>query len=123
MVLKLLDRECFLAGDHTRLRELLHPSTNPENTLFSMAHAFLEKGETSLPHRLKNSSETYFFLDGEGEIHIEGQVFRVSKNDTAFVPANATQWVKNTGRKPLVFLCIVSPPWSATDEEVLVQPG
>ncbi len=121
MVIKLLEKQCFLAGDHTHLRELLHPNTNPENTLFSLAHAFLEIGERSLSHRLKNSSETYFVLDGEGEMHIEGQLFRISKNDIAFVPANATQWVKNTGRTPLVFLCIVSPPWSATDEEVLEE--
>lgn len=119
MVVNLLEKQCFLAGDHTHLRELLHPKSHNGKTFFSLAHAYLDIGETSLPHRLCGSSETYFILGGEGEINIDGQAFQISKNDMAFVPANAIQWVKNTGNTPLVFLCIVSPPWSAADEEVL----
>ncbi len=109
---------CFLAGDHTHLRELLHPKSCDAETLFSLAHAYLKVGEKSLSHRLKNSSETYFILEGTGEITIEGETFSISKNDTAFVPPNAYQWVRNTGNVPLSFLCIVSPPWSAENEEV-----
>ncbi len=119
MVIKLNEKDCFLAGDHTHLRELLHPANHHGGTLFSLAHAYLETGEASLPHLLRSSSETYYFLEGEGEINIDGKKFSISKGDTVFVPANAAQWVKNTGVTRLVFLCVVCPPWRADDEEVL----
>ncbi len=119
MVKKVTDISCFLAGDLTHLREILHPANDNVNTLFSLAHAYLEIGEKSLPHRLVKSSETYFILEGQGEISMDGQVYKFEKNDIAFVPPNAFQWVQNTGECPLVFLCIVSPPWSAEDESVL----
>jgi mannose-6-phosphate isomerase-like protein (cupin superfamily) len=119
MVKKMTNSACFLAGDLTHLRELLHPANDNVKTLFSLAHAYLEIGEKSLPHRLTKSSETYFILEGQGEISIDGQINKFGKNDTAFVPSNALQWVRNTGDGQLVFLCIVSPPWSPDEEEVL----
>ena len=120
MVKKLTDSPCFLAGDHTMLRELLHPANDTIKTSFSLAHAYLEAGEESLPHKLLTSTETYFFLKGQGRISINNEVFHVEKNATAHVPANAIQSVKNTGTERLVFICMVSPPWSATDEEILL---
>jgi mannose-6-phosphate isomerase-like protein (cupin superfamily) len=119
MVKKMANSARFLAGDLTHLRELLHPSNDNVNTLFSLAHAYLEMGEKSLPHRLTKSSETYFILEGQGEISIDGSIYKLEKNDTVFVPPNALQWVRNTGEGQLVFLCIVSPPWSPDAEEVV----
>ncbi|MBK9015665.1 MAG: cupin domain-containing protein [Saprospiraceae bacterium] len=118
MVKKLANSDGFRAGDNTWLREILHPANDNVNTGFSLAHAYLEAGESSLPHKLVTSSETYFILEGSGTIVIEGQKHRIGKGDTVFVPANATQSVQNTGSDRLIFLCIVSPPWAATDEEI-----
>ncbi len=120
-VRKLTDSACFRAGDDTWLREILHPVNDNVRINYSLAHAFLEAGDSSLPHKLVTRSETYFFLDGEGYISINGEVFQVRKGDLAHVPANADQSVQNTGSNRLVFLCIVSPPWSEQDEEILVK--
>jgi mannose-6-phosphate isomerase-like protein (cupin superfamily) len=119
MIHKFTKSPCFKAGDHTWLRELLHPKNDRVALNFSLAHAFLEQGECSLPHRLEASSETYFFLEGCGEISLDGEVFSVGKFDTVLVPAGTLQSVKNTGDCPLTFLCIVSPPWSADDEKIV----
>ena len=40
----------FLAGDHTILKEVLHPSNDPIDINYSIAHARLEAGKASLPH-------------------------------------------------------------------------
>jgi mannose-6-phosphate isomerase-like protein (cupin superfamily) len=112
-----------LAGDHTHLRELRHPANDDVHTLFSLAHATLNHGEKSLPHRLVNSSETYYIIEGEGAISIDGQITSVETGDTVFVPPNALQSVRNTGPGSMAFLCIVSPPWSADDELVVGQIG
>lgn len=119
MVKKLANSECFRAGDSTWLREILHPANDNVEIGFSLAHAYLEAGESSLPHKLVTSSETYYFLEGSGSIVVEGQILRIGRGDTIFVPADATQSVLNTGSERLVFLCIVSPPWTSSDEEIV----
>ncbi|MFM7477676.1 MAG: cupin domain-containing protein, partial [Microcystis aeruginosa] len=55
LIRKLLECEEFIAGDHTRLRELLHPDKQPLNLRYSLAHAQVDVGETSTPHALKTA--------------------------------------------------------------------
>lgn len=119
MFVKFSNSPCFQAGDNTMLRELLHPNNIGVGTSFSLAHAYLEPGMASLPHKLKSSSETYFFLKGNGVISIDRADYEVSENDTVFVPANTVQVVQNIGDERLEFLCVVSPPWASEDEEIL----
>ena len=45
----------FLAGDHTRLRELLHPAKADLKLGYSLAHGLLDPGKQSLWHRLTSS--------------------------------------------------------------------
>ena len=49
----------FDARDGIHLCELLHPShfSGAVGTRFSLAHAYLEPGETSYPYRLMESCE------------------------------------------------------------------
>ncbi|MCH2042496.1 MAG: cupin domain-containing protein [Saprospiraceae bacterium] len=107
----------FQAGDATRLREVLHPNHDQLPIGYSIAHARLLAGTASLPHRLK-SSETYYFLQGKGLMHIEGETQEVCANSIIFVPPNASQYVSNTGNEDLVFLCIVEPYWKEEEEEI-----
>jgi hypothetical protein len=46
----------FIAGDDTRLRELLDPDKQPLELRYSLAHATLPVGQTSQPHSLKTST-------------------------------------------------------------------
>ena len=107
----------FIAGDATRLREILHPSHDPVAIGYSLAHAFLPKGAASLPHRLEGS-ETYYILQGTGTIYIDGQATPLGPDDVCWVPPNALQHVENTGDSDLVFLCIVEPYWRPEEETV-----
>lgn len=121
IVKKLADVASFLAGDLTDLQELIHPKNDDVQLPFSMAFAKLSTGKSSLPHRLKTSSEVYFILGGRGKLYIDEIEFEVSEGGTALVPANALQWISNTGNSELSFLCIVSPPWNKEDEWVEIQ--
>lgn len=107
----------FLAGDHTILKEILHPNNDAVAINYSLAQARIEVGKASLPHRLKGS-ETYYILEGEGEMSIEGDIKHIKKGNIIFVPPNAEQFVRNIGQVDLVFLCIVEPYWREEDEEV-----
>ena len=114
----LSDCKEILAGDNTLLRELLHPVRNGAAIRYSLAHAKLARGTASLPHRLK-TSEVYYFISGQGRMHVDGEITPVGPEQTLYVPSGAAQYVENTGADDLVFLCIVDPAWRAEDEEVL----
>ncbi len=112
--------ECleFLAGDHTRLRELLHPAKTPLALRYSLAHGKLEPGKRSKWHRLA-SSEVYYFIAGRGVFTVGDRSVPVEPGSVVYVPPGGKQSLLNDGTVPIEFLCLVDPPWRPQDEEVL----
>jgi len=108
----------IVAGDGTRLRELLNPLKDVLDLRYSLAVARVEPGGTTFLHRLA-TSEVYFLLDGEGEMHIDGERRVVTRGQAVYIPPGATQQITNTGSVELVFACIVDPAWRKEDETIL----
>ena len=108
----------FVAGDGTRLRELLHGPKDGLTVGYSLAHARLSPGRSSDRHRL-TSCEVYYILAGRGRMEIEGQTRDVSAGDTLYIPPGATQRIESVGPEELAFLCIVEPAWRAEEETVI----
>jgi len=104
--------------DRSLLYELLHPDkvAGVQALECSIAHAIIPPGESTLPHLLKRSTELYYILQGTGEMHIDKETAPVALGQIILIPPQARQWIRNTGRENLVFLCIVSPKWQAGDE-------
>ncbi|HID20056.1 MAG TPA: cupin domain-containing protein [Methanophagales archaeon] len=113
--------EYFKALDNTILCELLHPAKEDEvlEIRYSIAHAIVKPGETTLPHRLKTSTEVYFILEGEGVMYIDEESAEVHSGQAIYIPTNSKQYIQNTGNYNLKILCIVYPMWRIEDEEVL----
>ncbi|MGL5832691.1 MAG: cupin domain-containing protein, partial [Waterburya sp.] len=59
LVRKIQQVEEFIAGDGTILRELLHPDKQSLELRYSLAHAVVPVGKTSLVHAL-TTSEVYY---------------------------------------------------------------
>jgi mannose-6-phosphate isomerase-like protein (cupin superfamily) len=114
----LADRLEFLAGDHTVLRELLHPAKQPLALRYSVAHGTLAPGVRSKWHRL-TSSEVYYIIAGRGRLTIDDSVVSVESGSVIYVPPGGTQSLENSGPTALEFLCLVDPAWRPEDEEVL----
>jgi mannose-6-phosphate isomerase-like protein (cupin superfamily) len=110
--------EVFTSADKAILREILHPDKAPLKIRYSLAHATVRPGATSLPHRLK-TAEVYYIMAGEGMMFIDAEQAAVKAGDTVYIPPGSRQHIKNTGAADLLFLCIVDPAWRAEDEEVL----
>jgi len=108
----------FRAGDNCLLRETLHPGKGGEAATYSLAHAVVKPGVTTLWHSLKKSSEVYFIISGRGLMRINSRAMPVKPGSTVYIPPGARQCIKNTSRKDLVFVCMVSPPWRMEDEEI-----
>lgn len=115
---RLADCAEFVAGDNTRLRELLHPERDPADTRCSLARARLEPGRSSLEHRLEQV-EVYHFISGSGTMHVGEESAEVGPGDTVLIPAGSVQRLDNTGDRDIDFLCIVDPAWTAAGETVL----
>ncbi|MEM7105882.1 MAG: cupin domain-containing protein [Bacteroidota bacterium] len=108
----------FLAGDHTLLREVLHPDNNGVDLPFSLALARIPEGKSSLPHILK-STEVYIFMAGNGQFYFDDTPKPIGGGDIVVVNPGCNQYVKNTGTGDLTFYCIVSPKWQPEDEVIL----
>ncbi|MEN6578572.1 MAG: cupin domain-containing protein [Phycisphaerales bacterium] len=116
---RLSDCEEFTAGDHSILRELLHPDKAGLAIRYSLAHARVRPGETTLPHRLR-TTEVYYIIEGQGRMHIDAETSEVTAGCAVYIPPRSVQCIENTGTGDLVFLCIVDPAWRPDDEEILV---
>ena len=121
LVRSLNDCNVITAIDGTILRELLNPLRDGTDLKlqYSIAHASIPGGKASFPHRLTKASEVYYFLEGSGVMHIDGETHEIHSGSLVYVPPNATQHVENTGEEDLTFLCIVEPYWRPEDEELV----
>ncbi len=107
----------FIAGDNSRLRELLHPEKADLAIRYSLAHAVVKTGQISTPHKLR-TSEVYYILQGEGIMHINDESAKVAPGQAVYIPPNSRQFIENTGSTELKFLCIVDPAWKREDERI-----
>jgi mannose-6-phosphate isomerase-like protein (cupin superfamily) len=114
----LADRPEFLAGDHTRLREIFHPAKHQLKLGYSIAHGTLGPGQRSKRHVLA-SSEVYYFIAGQGRFLIDDHAVTVEAGTTLYVPPGGNQSLENTGTGQIEFLCLVDPAWRVEDEQVL----
>ena len=78
----------IIAGDKTILREVLHPKNDKLQINYSLAHAIVKPGQTSLTHKLK-SSEVYYILEGEGIMYIKDESEKVHFGQAVYIPPNA----------------------------------
>ncbi|MCP9451454.1 MAG: cupin domain-containing protein [Nitrospira sp.] len=108
----------FLAGDHTVLRELLHPAKQDVALRYSVAHGRLAAGKRSKRHIL-SSSEVYYFLAGSGRLFVDSESCSVEAGSMVYVPPGGVQWLENTGTNDMEFLCLVDPAWKIEDETIL----
>ena len=50
--------------------------------------------------------EIYYFLEGSGVMHIDGETIDVTQNDAVMVPPNVDHAIKNTGTGPLKMIIV-----------------
>jgi mannose-6-phosphate isomerase-like protein (cupin superfamily) len=108
----------FISGDSAILRELFNPAKENIAPRYSLAHARVKPGQTTRWHSLK-TSEVYYILECEGEMQIGHEVEKIRPGQAIVIPPDSPQRIRNTGRKDLVFLCMVDPAWRPEDEEIL----
>jgi len=102
----------------TKVSQYFHPHNTLNGINYSIARFTLETGKKSILHKLK-SSEIYYILEGKAKLHIDDEIFDLEKDESAYVPPTSKQFIENTGKGDLRFLCIVEPAWRQEDEIIL----
>lgn len=62
--------------------------------------------ETGFLHTHKTHEELYFFLSGEGQFQVDGEIFPVSEGSVVRVAPAGVRSVRNNGGAPLIMLCV-----------------
>ena len=121
LIRRLNERREITALDDTKVREILNPLHDDGHLHlgYSLAHAVLKSGQSSLPHRFKEASEVYYITKGQGIMYINDDSAKVGVGDTIYIPPMGTQYIENSGDEDLEFLCIVYPSWHPTAEEMI----
>lgn len=104
-------------AEGTAIRQIFHPHNTMLGIRYSMAQCTIEPGKSSKPHKMK-SSEIYFITKGQGVLHIDDESSDIAENQAAYIPPFSRQFITNTGKTNLEFLCIVEPAWKQEDEIV-----
>lgn len=97
-------------AERCHILELLNHSDDRSQ---SIARARVEPGVTTAWHRLKDTTEVYYILSGEGEAEIDKERYPLRANELLRIPAGIPQRITNTGKDDLVFLCFCKPAFSA----------
>ncbi len=85
---------------------------------YSIAYGELLPKEENKKHKMI-MEETYYFLEGEGIIIIDGDKIPVKKDIMIKIKPNAEQKLINTGIGKMKFLMVVNPPYDPIKEEIL----
>lgn len=86
----------------------------PEDPELSIARARVESGVATQWHQLRETTERYIILEGNGVVEIgEQPAQHVSPGDVVTIPANTRQRITNISTKDLVFLALCTPRFIA----------
>jgi mannose-6-phosphate isomerase-like protein (cupin superfamily) len=100
--------EPFTTKDGSTIRELHHTEAQ------SLAEATLDAAGSTQRHYHRLSEEIYFFLEGGGEMEIDGGTRAVVPGDAVLIPAGAWHTI-TAGEAGARFLCCCAPPYSHDD--------
>ena len=118
IIKKLKDLDILDGGEGSKIQQIFHPHNTLNGIRYSLSHSSIEPGKKAKLHKMK-TSEIYYILEGQGILQIDGDTFKVSKDQAIYIPPHSKQCIENTGNDELRFLCIVDPAWKHEDEMVL----
>jgi mannose-6-phosphate isomerase-like protein (cupin superfamily) len=93
---------------------IIEMSNSDSDEAASIARARVEPGKQTQWHALRDTTERYVILEGEGVVEVgENSPERVTAGDVVIIPANCKQRILNSGDRDLIFLAICTPRFAA----------
>ena len=97
----------FYTAERCYITELQNKDTD---AACSIARARVVPGVTTHLHALRDTTERYVILEGQGAVEIDGcDPITVLPFDVVNIPPGVSQRITNTGSSDLIFLCVCTP--------------
>lgn len=90
----------------------VNDGTDPNH---SLARIIIPPGKSSTTHFHKISEETYYFLEGEGQMKVNQKDFSLQAGQSCYLAPGDIHYIKNTGDVDLEFLAVCTPAWIPED--------
>jgi len=81
----------------------------------SLAEITIRPGGSSAGHRHLRSEETYYILQGEGRLVVDGKSHVLRPGDACLIRPGEHHQLFNEVNGELVLLAVTSPPWVSED--------
>lgn len=94
-----------LTKENTNFRTVLHTGVHSQIVAMN-----IPVGEDIGEETHEGVDQILYFVDGECEAILDGEVREVEEHDVVFVPAGAKHNFKNVGDKDLKLFTVYSPP-------------
>ena len=103
-IIKIEDAPVFQRGAGV-ITTLLVGKDNAEGTVFTSGLTRFPPGR-SAPLHSHNCGEQVILLEGEGEVEVDGEVTRLKRYDTTYIPADKPHRFYATGTAPMLIMWI-----------------
>lgn len=111
--------EEFYTEERCYIVEIFNTPADPE---VSIAQARVKPGVTTRWHRLRNTTERYYILAGQGSVEIgELPPQEVKAGDFVYIPPSCPQRITNIGEVDLIFLALCTPRFIPENYEDLEE--
>ena len=103
--------ECdVLVKPGIRSRQMVWPKNSPESQA-TITHVTMEPGSVSERHAHERSEQIWIVERGEGMVLLANEQTEVLRaGDIVRTPAGEIHGVVNSGKEPLVYLAVTTPP-------------
>ena len=99
-----------------RVYEMIgRPPERGGTTKHSFVHVVIPPGGSSLAHYHEESEETYYVLDGEGDLVVDDETHHVTPATAYLIMPGKVHQIFATGDRDLQFLAVSAPAWVASD--------
>lgn len=107
-------KQCFKikTGTNERIYELFGIYGNGPCVSHSVALVKVSPGGGSQEHKHPKVNESYFMIQGSAKLTIEEKATELNGYDSAIIPVGKKHQISTIGSKNLIFLAIVTPPWT-----------
>jgi mannose-6-phosphate isomerase-like protein (cupin superfamily) len=89
--------------------------------MHSLAYVVIPPGSKSPVHYHKESEETYYVINGEARLRVDGQECHVAPGDACLIVPREVHQIVAVGTTDLEFLVVSAPPWTPTDTYEVTQ--
>lgn len=83
-----------------------HEEVDPRSKLMMINLCRVPVGKTHAAHSHETMEEIFYFTDGVGEVRIGDESVKVDAGDRVIIPAKSLHYVKNTGDRELLYICL-----------------